>query len=693
MDDAAYVPQWLDGLIFLPLLCLVGEWTVRRRRWVPGVLIFAAAWYLNFYSAYMATIGAVAIVLARVLSMEMSWRARLEFGIRYTAAATCGVALVMPLFVPTFLAVSNAPKTDGFAFDVSPLVLLARLLPATEDVGNSPGIYVGTLVLLAVAAFPFDRTVPRRTRVVWTSLPLLLALSFERPGQYVWNGFDPPDGSPFRGAFTLCAALVIVGWIGVTEGRPGRRPLLFAAGFQAVLILVALVSPLTSRHAVALLVAGAVAAAATVRAARRAERRPGDRGARTALVAAAAALTAVVAVEQTVTAVVVDQRRSLRFGTSPAWNAAHERRAKAIRSADAFPRYRTVSGRPGFTANDPLLLGAQGAAYYSSVLPLGTSRTLIALGFPYDLRSTQGRHVLDADSPVLDAIFAVGARATAGGEPVRWATPPLVTLRPAARTPAPGTDPFRVQEAVLGSAVYRFPEVRWSPAGGAPPLASSRGTPQIPADDDRRARYEAVVTCAPGSSVAGWTPRSSENLRESASPGMVTFGTVPRGGTLKIATTAGAEAAPVPVVGCVDPALLHAAVQRLRADGARWVRVSGHGIEAGIPAGRPGVAVVSVPRVDGWRCASGDGPARRPGSHGGLIAVPIDGSATRISCRYTPPGLPAGTALGLLGLLGMLCGAYLGQRRRRRQEDADGSAAPEAVLTVSGRPTPDKPRS
>ncbi|MCP9966944.1 YfhO family protein [Actinomadura madurae] len=181
-----------------------------------------------------------------------------------------------------------------------------------------------------------------------------------------------------------------------------------------MLILVALVSPLTSRHAVALLVAGAVAAAATVRAARRAERRPGDRGARTALVAAAAALTAVVAVEQTVTAVVVDQRRSLRFGTSPAWNAAHERRAKAIRSADAFPRYRTVSGRPGFTANDPLLLGAQGAAYYSSVLPLGTSRTLIALGFPYDLRSTQGRHVLDADSPVLDAIFAVGARATAG---------------------------------------------------------------------------------------------------------------------------------------------------------------------------------------------------------------------------------------------------------------------------------------
>ncbi|MCP9966943.1 YfhO family protein [Actinomadura madurae] len=120
VDDAAYVPQWLDGLIFLPLLCLVGEWTVRRRRWVPGVLIFAAAWYLNFYSAYMATIGAVAIVLARVLSMEMSWRARLEFGIRYTAAATCGVALVMPLFVPTFLAVSNAPKTDGFAFDVSP---------------------------------------------------------------------------------------------------------------------------------------------------------------------------------------------------------------------------------------------------------------------------------------------------------------------------------------------------------------------------------------------------------------------------------------------------------------------------------------------------------------------------------------------------------------------------------------------
>jgi hypothetical protein len=348
-----------------------------------------------------------------------------------------------------------------------------------------------------------------------------------------------------------------------------------------------------------------------------------------------------------VTAVVIDQRRSRRFEASPAWNAAHERRVEAIRSADAFPRYRTESGRPAFTNNDPLLLGAQGAAYYSSVLPISTTETLVALGFPYDLRTSRGRHIVDADSPVLDAIFAVGARAAPDGKPVRKAAPPLVTLRPAARTPAQGTDPFRVQEAVLGSAVYRFPKVRWALAGGA-----------------SRSHYETTVSCAPGSTVAGWTPRTRKTLRESFSPGMVTLGTVPSSGTLKITTTVDEEGAPLPVVGCADPALLQAAVQRLRADGARWVRVSGHGIEAGIAAGRPGVAVVSVPRVNGWKCASGDGPARRPGSHGGLIAVPVDGSATRISCRYTPPGLRAGTALALLGLLGMLGGAYLGRQRK-----------------------------
>ncbi|MEU8122750.1 YfhO family protein [Spirillospora sp. NPDC049024] len=702
VDDAAYVPQWLDGLVFLPLLCLVGEWTLQRRRWTLGVLIVAAAWYANFYTAYMATLGAAAIVLARFLTVEMSSRDRLAAGARYAASAACGLALAMPLFVPTFIAAGHAPPTTGHSFDVSPVVFLARLLPASEGVGQSPSICVGTLVLLAVSVFPFDRAIPRRSRVVWSSLPLLLALSFQRPGQYVWNGFDAPDGSPYREAFVLCAALVIVGWIGVTRGRPGRRSVLCASAFHLVMLLLALVSPLASRHAPALLIAGALAAAAAVGAARWSARRPDDRRARTALVTAAVGLTAFMLLEQTVTAVFIDQRRAQRFEFTAPWNSSHEERVQAIRSVDGFPRYRTEPGGPGLTANDPMLLGGQGAGYYSSVLPLDTSRTLIDLGYPYD---RWGRQILPADNPVLDAIFAVGAQATdSKGRPApsRRAAAPLVTLRSATRPLPAGADPFRVQEAVLGSEVYRYPKVRWAPVGGAPEMTSPGGRPHIPSDARGRARYEATVSCSPGSSVAGWTPKPpGGRFRDRSGPGMVSFGTVPVGGTLKITIRAGAEAAPAPVVGCADPALLRAAVERLRSGGARRVRVSGHRIEAEIPRGRPGVAVVSVPLVDGWKCSIGDGPARRPRSHDGLIAVPVDGSSGRLSCGYTPPGLFAGTALGLAGLSVTLGAAYIGRRRRLRGKAAESEildsgsfdADPSDVRDVSETPTPDRPRS
>lgn len=46
---AAYNPMWLDGLVTLQLLCLVGEWALHGRRPLLGVLVVALAWIANFY--------------------------------------------------------------------------------------------------------------------------------------------------------------------------------------------------------------------------------------------------------------------------------------------------------------------------------------------------------------------------------------------------------------------------------------------------------------------------------------------------------------------------------------------------------------------------------------------------------------------------------------------------------------------
>lgn len=123
-------------------------------------------------------------------------------------------------------------------------------------------------------------------------------------------------------------------------------------------------------------------------------------------------------------------------------------------------------------------------------------------------------------------------------------------------------------------------------------------------------------------------------------------------------------------VGCLDPTRLAATVQRLKAAAATGVQVSGSGLEAELPAGSTGTAVIAVPRTAGWQCAAGDGEAKPAGSYLGLISVPLDGDTTRISCDFHPPGLRLGSAVAGVSLLGLAWPVVLRRLRGRRGQSA-----------------------
>ncbi|MFD4113640.1 YfhO family protein [Streptomyces niveus] len=658
--EASYNPMWLDGLIAFPLLCLVGEWVRAGRRPVLGPLVVALAWIANFYTAYMATIGAVLVLCVQLLLDGGVLRERVRVLVRGAGTVLLGIGLAAPVLLPVVMGTGHA--FPGWTRQFEPAgwsEFLARTLPATYSF-FTPAVFLGGGALLLAVVLPFNRKVPGRERLAWAGLAGGVALSLQwEPTHLLWHAFATPNGSPFRQTFVLSGLLVIAAWQCLAHGWPGRRPLLAGTGLLVAVGLVAATDAMTGRRALALFACGLAAAVAALLVVRLPRRR----------YAALAALLLVggLAGQAAATTAYTDRVRLHRLDHYPAWGTEHDERAAAVAEADGWPRYRTDPGRTQITANDPLLLGGQGASYYSSHTPDVLTRTLGALGAGW---TSNGRAVQSLDSPVVDAVFAVGARLrTEDGAPPevsRAEVPPLVTVRPPEQTrPRYGRSPFRNQEMLLGSRVYSDPVAGSCPVGSEVFLFAPDYTGTARLDDATPVK------------LLGGQPRrraAVTSLGIAERPGeRVTFdGKAPKGRT----------------VACLDRARLDAAVERMKKTGAVSVDVSDRGVRAQLPPGSRGTAVVAAPRIAGWSCAGKPADASL-----GLVAVPLDpdGTTTSVDCSFRPPGLRSGAALGGASLLVLVGVGVLSVRRRRREgpgtvELPAPGGAPELLPAVKSAP-------
>ncbi|MFF4171694.1 YfhO family protein [Streptomyces sp. NPDC001744] len=665
LDHGSTVPMWLDGLVALPLLCLAGEWARTGRRPVLGPLVVALAWTANFYTAYMATLGAAVVLAVRLLTAgePATARQRLAGAARAVRSVLIGVGLAAPLVAVVFLATRAADPTPETVFaPAAPADVLARLLPATASVAT-PALFVGTSALALALTLPFHRAVAPRVRAGWTAAAVLVALSLQwEPTHLLWHAGASPNGIPYRQSFVLCGLLLIGAWFSAAAGVPRPAALLAAGGLLGALAWAARGSADIDRWTFPAFGAAALLALAAALAALTAARsRP--RAARLLTALTLVLLVAAQAGEAVVTGERAEEQRRNEVAWSPRTGPWHEAVARETARADAWPRYRTEPGEvPG--GNDALLVGGQGADHYSSLTADVTSRTLTGLGFGH---YAKGRHPVTLDNPVTDALFSIGTRVRSKPtEPVRrdappraavTATtvpvPPLVTVRPAPRpTGRPGDSAFVRQERLLGAPVYELP---------APRRAGHVLTARCPAGSD-------VWFWAPEyrgtAALAGEDPVAFGGGPPAVSAAMGALGAVPASGEVRIELSPEAgPKLPRQPVGCLVRARLDAAVERLTATGATRVRATGHTVTAELPRGSTGVAVLAVPRVPGWSCAAGDADLRPARTYDGLVAVPLDGRADTVRCSFRPPGLRLGAAVGAVALLALVA---TGAPRRRR---------------------------
>ncbi|MFF8596198.1 YfhO family protein [Streptomyces sp. NPDC015220] len=749
--DASYNPMWLDGLVALPLLCLVGEWALAGRRRLLGVAVVALAWIANFYTAYMATIGAGLVLLLRLWLLGLARRRALAAAGRAAVTVVLGVGLSAPLVAVIYLGTKHAYPGRVTHFTPVPTQdLLARLLPTTYGFG-SPALFVGTTALLLALALPFHRAAPRRVRAGWPLLVAAVALSMQwTPTHLAWHAFATPNGSPYRQTFVLCALLVITAWHALSYGVPDRRALGAASVALALIAAVASGSSLVRSFAWPVLLAGAAGAlggllllgrtegggAGTAQAAGTANGAAGRGAGAVRRRPALAGLAVVLLIgaqlgEATATSAVATRLRLGHLDDYAPWGTRQQRQADAVAEAGGWPRYRTDPGREQTVGNDPMVVGGQGAQYYSSLTADVLSRMLTALG---DGWTSRGRNLQSLDNAVTDAIFSVGARVHSPPDPhQRWNprdhtpvtvsrqdVPQLVTVRPSdgsARAgrgvSAFGPSPYRNQELLLGARVYTVPGLTVRTGDGQRPDDGPVGRAGRPVEAPRRGSTASgpaiTARCPAGSEVYLWAPHYSGTARLTAEPAgksgggrpygptgrftadaakiaaMQRLGTVPASGRLRIELSPSrAGTVPDGAVGCLDTARLGTAVQRLRTTGATRVTVSDGTVRAQLPAGSTGTAVLAAPRIAGWRCAAGDAPAAPAEQYYGLIAVPLDGSAASLTCTFHPPGLRLGGAVGGASLLALaVLGAVTAVRRRR----AAGRPAPETTTPPRRRTT------
>lgn len=696
--DADYNPMWLDGLLALPLLCLVGEWTLAGRRRLAGVLLVALAWTANFYTAYMATLGAALVLLLRLALTRPPARQALATAGRALLTVALGTGLAAPLVLTVYFGTRHAYPGRVRVFAPVPAEdVLARLLPTTYGWG-SPALYVGTTALLLALALPFHRAVPVRVRAGWTALVLVAALSLQwTPTHLLWHAFATPQGSPYRQTFVVCGLLVIAAWHTLSHGPPGPRTL------GAATALLALITALAGRSTLIrfftwpvllLAVAGALGGLLLLA---RAGRRAGLAGLAVALLLGAQTG------ESAATSAVATRLRLAHLDDYAPWGERQERQSALIAGADDWPRYRTEPGRQQTVGNDPLLVGGEGAQYYSSLTSDVLSRTLTALGGGW---TSRGRSVQSLDNPVTDVIFSVGARVHSPPDPhqkhappadgpatvTRREVPPLVTVRPAPGTRPFGPSPYRNQETLLGSRVYTVPRLAVRDDHGRPLPSRRVGS------GDALARPVITARCPAGTEVQLWAPHYAGtarlegtattalfNAREGRNrAAMAPLGTAPASGRLAIRLTPTRPGGiPPGAVGCLDTGRLRTAAARLTATGATHVSVSDGTVRAALPAGSTGVAVLAVPRIAGWRCAAGDGPARPAGDYHGLVAVPLGTASTSLTCTFHPPGLRLGTAVGAASLLVLAALTAAGAVRRRRAPAPPTTTSPRERTTAA----------
>ncbi|HIS40084.1 MAG TPA: YfhO family protein [Candidatus Aphodovivens avistercoris] len=216
--------MWLDGVYMLPLMALAASGLVKRG---PGIAPLATAAGLSIlFNWYSGAINCLFIIiwfffelfLHRPLESGMpASRYILGRGLRFAGAMLLGIGISLVFFLPTVFSLLQGRAEGGFgSFDLNalngnPLNIIYGAVIGSKSTPSSATLYCGSVVLLGCLAMPFQRSLPKRSRIAMAALALILVLAlYWQPLFVLFSLFIPANSYYFRYAYVCVFGLVAI---------------------------------------------------------------------------------------------------------------------------------------------------------------------------------------------------------------------------------------------------------------------------------------------------------------------------------------------------------------------------------------------------------------------------------------------------------------------------------------------------
>ncbi len=214
-------PMWLDGLIYLPLICLGVRRLIREGKVLPYVIPLTLMFIAHFYIGYMVGFFTFCYFIYTYFGEDGRIVPEKPISSLFKFAGGTITAILTASWV--LLPVYNALKLGKLEFSEPNwsmatqfdfLTFLTKLFPMSYDTvypEGLPMIYCGTAVLLLLPLYFMNRKISVKRKVSSGILAFVMVVfMYIKPVDIVWHGFQVPNWLPYRYSFAFSFLLIVM---------------------------------------------------------------------------------------------------------------------------------------------------------------------------------------------------------------------------------------------------------------------------------------------------------------------------------------------------------------------------------------------------------------------------------------------------------------------------------------------------